>query len=298
MLSINFLKKNFLKFIGVILFFYIISRADFNAIFQTYKKLNMLYLLPALVFIYILILVKGCKFYFLFAKKINFKKMYFLNARAIYFGLVTPGRVGELLRAEYLTQNNIDKFRSYAVVIIDRIFDVLVVSIASIIFFVFFKPQIWKTLISNLNIDNKSIIIILCVIFFLIFLMSIFFIFQKKDSIKKYLEFFFDLRFIFFNLFFSAVYIAVYAAQLFLIAKSMNIAISFLNFYFIINIMMFITMIPITFMGVGTRDATLIFLFSFFEITKTAALSFSLTILALYIINVILTFGFSIIDFD
>jgi uncharacterized protein (TIRG00374 family) len=66
--------------------------------------------------------------------------------------------------------------------------------------------------------------------------------------------------------------------QCFLIAKSIGLQISYFDLALIMSIVNIITFIPISISGLGTREASMIFLFKLIGLPTEAAISFSLLI--------------------
>ncbi|MCX5752609.1 MAG: lysylphosphatidylglycerol synthase domain-containing protein, partial [Candidatus Krumholzibacteria bacterium] len=72
--------------------------------------------------------------------------------------------------------------------------------------------------------------------------------------------------------------------QCYLIADALDISISFLNIAFCISAANLISLLPISISGIGTRDATMIAMFSMLHLSRESAVSFS--IMFLFISNI------------
>ncbi|HDZ27340.1 MAG TPA: flippase-like domain-containing protein [Candidatus Aminicenantes bacterium] len=72
--------------------------------------------------------------------------------------------------------------------------------------------------------------------------------------------------------------------QCFLIAKSIGLQISYFDLALIMSIVNIITLIPISISGLGTREASMIFLFKLIGLPTEAAISFSLLIFFVFFI--------------
>ena len=77
----------------------------------------------------------------------------------------------------------------------------------------------------------------------------------------------------------------LYFLTMYLLALSIDINISFLYLATCVSIAAVITLIPISIAGIGTRDVTLIILFSYLGLSKELAVSFSIMILFMYAVN-------------
>ena len=82
-----------------------------------------------------------------------------------------------------------------------------------------------------------------------------------------------------------------YYIQMYIVAQSANITnISLLHLSMILTVVGFITLIPISISGIGTRDAALIFFLTPFMIAKEQIIIFSSLILLMYLFNTLIGF--------
>ena len=77
----------------------------------------------------------------------------------------------------------------------------------------------------------------------------------------------------------------LYFELMHLLALSLQIKISYLYVGTCVSISALVAMIPVSIFGIGTRDATLIILFSHINLSKESAVSFSVMFLVIYIAN-------------
>jgi uncharacterized protein (TIRG00374 family) len=71
---------------------------------------------------------------------------------------------------------------------------------------------------------------------------------------------------------------------MFLFAKSLNINIPIVYLAISVTLAGIVSMLPISYLGLGTRDAILVAIFAQFNITKEVTIVFSTLILSTYII--------------
>lgn len=83
----------------------------------------------------------------------------------------------------------------------------------------------------------------------------------------------------------------VYYYQMAILAKSVGLHLPFLFLAVSVTIAGLVTMIPISYLGIGTRDIILIGLFSFFNISQETTIVFSGLILSTYVVMAILGFA-------
>ncbi|GAH55102.1 unnamed protein product, partial [marine sediment metagenome] len=72
---------------------------------------------------------------------------------------------------------------------------------------------------------------------------------------------------------------AIFFSQCYLLALSLNLSLSFLDIAVYMAVANLVVLIPVSIAGIGTRDATLIALFSLQGVSAEAALSYSLLVL-------------------
>jgi len=295
--SIKFFNK-YLFLLGLILFALILSRADLGEIFQNIKNINPLYLILAMLMTVPTLFNKTlCWNYIKRQQRIKYslKNSFLMYCSGLYIGLLTPGRLGEIAKALYLKKDGYSMGKSLVSVVLDRLSDfvflLLFIFWGSVLFFTVFQ----KTIL--IPVLYMTIVIALFLIFLKIGLIKwvlnkIFRIFiplkyQKSWQIN-FQDFINDLKIyklkhyliIFLVTAFSWVF---YYLQMYVLAKGVGLNIPFLYLAISVTIAGFITLIPISISGVGTRDAALIILFSPFLIAKEQIIAFSALILLMVI---------------
>ena len=82
---------------------------------------------------------------------------------------------------------------------------------------------------------------------------------------------------------YSIMAFALYFISIYFLTKGLNLELSFFQVVLIMTITSLITLIPISFLGIGTRDAGLLAVFNFFGHTPEQALALSMALLLLRI---------------
>ncbi len=244
------------------------------------------------------------------AQKINLSLLnslkYFIMA--LFAAVLTPGRVGDLLRA-YLVSRREKKTFGYitASVVFDRILDLgTMLAIATFGVLLFFTPE---------QMENLNSAILLLVIFAVLGAFLVYIVFstdfgksfllkigrgfiglmpkrfaQKVDLDNELNDFFvaIDLyRSNYGNLIVAAVCSfaawAIYGFQgyILFLAFGGDQNVSFLVIMFFVAFAAFATLIPFTISGIGAREAIFIMLFGSIGIAEATALSFSLVFIAI-----------------
>lgn len=190
-------------------------------------------------------------------------------------GLLTPGRLGEIARLYYVRQEkDISFFQSFKTIVIDRIFD-----FALLIWFGTSGLLFFYKVFGHLS--AVYYLIGVGVIMFIGWLTGSWIIAAIRSGstiiifIKESWNHLFKLRMFYPWVLTLISYFLFYLAN-FLILKSIGQEISFMEVGFIMSIMSLVTLIPVTIAGFGTREASLIFLFSFYGIDPETAIAFSI----------------------
>jgi uncharacterized protein (TIRG00374 family) len=291
----TFLKRySFLT--GLIIFILILFKLDFFKLIHVLKEINYPYLIVAFSLTPLILIIKAYRWNYLKKKQkiyYHIKDSISMYAVGLFLGVFTPGRLGDLSKIIYLKNNHCSLGKSTVSVFLDRISDLLFLLIFGCLgmFFFFSLSQNFILLFAlSLIFILISIIVFLQTNLIQSFLKKIF-SFVIPSKYQKYWklnfqDFINDLKiykfknclFIFLITVFSWL---IYYGQMFFLAKSINItSISFLSLSFAVTIAGFITLLPLSILGLGTRDIVLIPIFSIFSVPYEATVSFSMLILS------------------
>lgn len=195
-------------------------------------------------------------------------------------GIVTPGRIGEIARLYYVRQETpISFYAAFKTIVSDRIFDFTMLGwfgLSGMLFY--FKtfgnyPGVYYALATLLVFIVGYIVVIK--------FLSIVLRFQKISRFPV-------IRFVYES--FLAVigkqslamwgitilaYFMYFAFSWFIMI-SLHLNPSYIDVVFIMSIMSLSTIIPLSVAGFGTREATLVLLFSYYGLASETAISFSL----------------------
>ncbi len=283
--------KKLLHVIGIILFIYIIIKIGPLQLFDTIKNADKIYLIIGLILTPIFILPLAFKWYIILKKQnINLNFLYVLKIYYIgaFYGFITPARAGSIIRANYIKQKIKKGFVECASsIVIERILDVLAIfSFAFIGSLLFVK--------SNTSLSAALIIsflvFLVCILLFMrkkrgMFILSLIYNHILPQSIKEKtngsLNTFYNslprLRNLVVVFFLTIFTWLVLYYQTFIFAKAFYITtIPFYIFVSFVSIGTVISLIPISVSGLGTRELTLITLFSLYNIKPEAIVSTSL----------------------
>ncbi len=270
-----FKKYSFL--IGFLLLGIIVYQIDLKIIYQAIEKINYQLLILALLIAFPLILIKAYRWNYL--KKIQGINYKIIDSFLMYgvgtaIGSLTPGKIGDISKISYLKKDGYSIGKSLTSVIVDRFLDLFYLLafgyLGIIFFFGFFKKT---TLIYSFVI--LSVILLIFIIkkqFYRQLIKKIFTIiiplkYQKSwqinfqeflNELKKY-----NKKNYSYLLFITLTAWLVYYAQIYLFARSIDLhQIPLLHLILAVTVSGFITLLPVSFLGIGTREITLVALLS------------------------------------
>lgn len=300
MKSNNSKKYKYIRIIGIILFFYILSKINPQELFLTIKNINPFYFFLAIILLFISYVLAVLKWRLLVNSqdiKPSIRRLTEIFFKGLFLGTVTPGKLGEFWKAKCLTDTvNISGGRAFFTVLTDRLIDLIIliaVGIAGILN-LFFINKI-KT---EWSITAFIILLSILIIFIIHFLF-------KKENTKKILKFslkifipsfakektdsFFDeffeglqqLNIVLFAklLGYGFLYYLITVLVYYLLALSLGITITFFHLFLIAALISLVLLLPVTILGLGTRDASCVFFFGIFNVTASVAVVFSSLVL-------------------
>jgi hypothetical protein len=282
--------------IGIVLFIYILWKIGISSIIAVFFKINLVYLVPATFFLIPIVLLKGLKWKVVLEaheESCSLREICKIWLIGLFSGVITPARAGDVIKAFYF--KNVP--RALSSVIIDRITDIFalfsfgLVGILTTVFlfgsgvtiFLSFLGGFLILLTAVYAFTNRKIVRKSFKPIFNFFVPE-----RQKQKIKlNFHSFYNNIEFIKSNrkqkmlLVFSLALFAWLASffQAYLIAISLNIPISYFYLVIFLPLGALIQLIPITVSGLGTREATLIFLFSLLGIPAQDVVVFSLLLL-------------------
>jgi len=297
--------KKISRLIGVVIIILILRKLDFSEIKEIVLKADKYYLALGLSLTLVSAFIKSVRWNYLKRiQNINYsiKNSFIMYCAGILLGIITPGRLGELAKIFYIKKDGYSYGKSALSIIFDRIFDIvflIVFSVLGMFFFInFFEKGVILTII--------SIPFIFIILYFVIrnnliksFFSKIFnFLipvkYQKSwqintqdfiDDWKKFKR----QNYIYVIAITSLAWL-IYYCQVFILAKSLNLNIPFLYLAVSVTIAGIVSMIPISYSGIGTRDLILISLFSIISISQEMTIAFSSLILSTHLIMVVVGF--------
>lgn len=284
-----------LDLIGLSLFIFVLYRIDIGKSINMLMKVNIMWLSIAAILVFPLILAKAYRWKLLLKAQdidLSLWKLARLFCIGLWGGFVAIGQLGDFIKVIYLKNEGFSLAKSFMSVFIDRIFD-LVILIIFAYAGIFILPQLFHH--QMLLLSFVSCIVLLVVVFV---------IRKRRFVVSKVCSYLLSRKFInktkFDNLLnitigsreyllrallFSFIPAIIYLLRIYLLAVGVNIDMPYYYLIACIAIASIVSIIPISICGIGTRDAALVFLFSLLGENREAAVSLSLLMLLMMVIN-------------
>lgn len=285
--------KNLIRLVGVFIFIFILLKIDIKQTIKIFTNVKIEYIiLSSLLFIPHLF-VKSIRWNLLLRQqkiKYSFFDTFIIYLSSLYVGFITPGRLGELIKVFYLKNDkNINYGVGLASVMLDRIFDLYLLLLLSIICLIRFN------IFENFSNAFLIVIVFLSCLPLLIFKKKVIYHFLQRVKlkfvrkiinrkvpfrIKNFIsEFVFLLNFrLFTSILLTFLGYFFFFLQCKLIAISINLDIGFINLSLFNSLSNIISFLPISFSGIGTREAVLVYLFGLVNMDAESAVLFSLLV--------------------
>ncbi|MDY6934526.1 MAG: lysylphosphatidylglycerol synthase transmembrane domain-containing protein [Spirochaetota bacterium] len=293
-------KSTWFHLVGIVIFIFIVNQIDFSKSINILQKISFNYLILAILLNIPMILIKAYRWKMMLSNQNIYYSSFssiIVYASSIFIGIVTPGRIGEFVKAYFLKNDlNISISKGMSSVIGDRLFDLYFLLIIGNFGFWYFK------LLGKVSyiffILDCTIIALPILIYNKRFMKKIVNFLYRSISNKAYkekIETSFNEFYqgvdqliapnIVFQLILTVFAYLFFFLQCYFLVISLQLNIDFLTITLFMSISNLISLIPISIGGIGTRDAVLIYLFSMLSINSEYAVSYSLLILFTFLIG-------------
>lgn len=289
MKSKNVIKVISLIILLIIIYFYV----DLTKIIYYLKQTKIEILLLFIPLIFPLYLFKAIRLNRLLAcQGINYsiKDTLFIFFSSNFLGFITPGRIGEFAKIVYLKQDlDIPFSKSFPAVIVDRFYDLYFLTLVAIFGLLYFN------ILDSFPVLIYASIIFLLIVPFILFnqkVLEYFYelkVIRRFKKIREFLKIYtkevngmISLKKILMSMIYTTISYAILFTQCKLILMSLDININYIQISYMMAITNLVTFLPVSISGIGTRDITLMFLFSLVGIQKELAISYSFIVLIMF----------------
>ena len=296
--------------LGIPAFGWILYSLDLNKLFDSLRSIAVSNLIIVVLIFFPIILLKTLRWSAILKMRgiaLPLSGLYSAYMSSFSAGGVTPGRFGEMLKYSYVKDAGYGLGVSLSSAFSDRLWDAVLLLFIGLIGLPFIYP-----LSSGQMLVNTAVILLLILLIIVIVWRrkSVYSVLSKliskliPEKLRKKLEgerkdFFETLLPKSFNEFFKLLFLSVaswilYFFGYYLLSKALGLNVEFINLSLILSLTALLSFIPITISGVGTRDAALIVLLKPYGINAEEAVAFSLSILAIFMIDIAIGFLFSL----
>lgn len=281
--------KWLLSVMGIVTLIIILTRIDLTMLLRIFTTVKVFpFMLVNLLLIPGLFLKAMRWRYLLKLQGITYgiKDAFISYIAGIYIGMVTPGRVGEAAKAVYLKQEKAVPYaQGLAGVVADRLFDLYVLAVAALLGMTFWIPVrfSWSAGLF-LGVISTAPLLMLHETAFAGGVRFLYrFAFARAD--KKLFDgqsknFFYALRALLSPqlvnaLLYSLVIYSLYFLQCYLLAGLLGLRFTYPEVVALISITSLISFIPVTVLGIGTREMGMVYLFSRLGARSEQAVAYS-----------------------
>ena len=273
-------KKFILKIvITILLLLFVLNKLDLCEILDIFINSNTFLIAICLIFVPILFSIRVLKWDVLLRSvgvKHTFQTLFRASLIGIFYGMITPGKAGEIARAYYLESK---KSIVFPTIIWDKLIDIFVLIILSALATLFF--------FSDTNIISIMVVLVFLFVFITILLLNgkiIYFLLnligtdnQSKSQFIGTIHFIKnDLKLLTKLLLLSLCYYMFALILAIVILKALSASID-LRIAFIYPIIVLMGNIPITISGFGLREYVTVLCFE--QLSQNPAIGFSFSIL-------------------
>lgn len=285
--------KKYSYFIGIAIFLFILWRIDIKKTINIIGQINLTYFILAFLLVFLSFLIKIYRWNYIQKAqgiRYRFRDSFVMNMSSYVIGMITPGQIGELGKFMYLKNDGHPTSKAIIGVILDRIFDIILLVfwglVGLILFFGLSKKVVWLSV--------AVLVIIIFAILFLKnkpvrnrFLKTITPIIPKKhrdplqslpETIINEMKKLTTGNYIFIT-FLSTTSWVFFFFQANLLMKAIGVInIPFAYIALAATIARFISLIPISVLGLGTREGALLVLLAPYHVLPENIISFSFLI--------------------
>lgn len=303
--------EKIVQYSGLIIFLAILTQIDISKVFHIILNLNFFDFTVSILLFFPLLLMKSLRWRSLmnsFNIKYSVKDSMIIYSAATFLGAITPGYIGDFIKVIYLKNDGHPFSKSFSSTLLDRLFDIIAIMLFSLV---------GSLLIAKLYTRHIEYLYSFLILFAILSISILIFYYVKKlerfantlvpailikllpQKQKEYANNYYSeiytcifsigVKNILYAVMLTSIGCTINFAMAYLVALSINLNISFLYLAACVSISTAITFIPISISGIGTRDATLIILFSQIGISMESAIAFSSAMLMMQLMLIAIT---------
>lgn len=302
------MKKGILLYlVGFAVFFYLLTRINIGETVRIIIDSNKLFILLAAILVLVIPFLEALRWRFIMRQldfDYSFRDVFSMLASSLYIGFVTPARLGEFARVSFFRGRSLGA--SFFSVFMDRFSDLIFIAGVGYIGMFFFVSalgqQIFWVSVAIIGSFLFAAIAVLRRDFVRLFLSFVFHRIIPEKFKPELKTIFYDFYRSFFRLLnFRSVLVILaltilswllYYAAVYLLALAIGINISFIHMATVVSVASFLSILPISISGIGTRDAAFVFFFGLLSLKSEFAIALSTLVLILMVLVAVCCFPF------
>ncbi|MFP4471332.1 MAG: lysylphosphatidylglycerol synthase transmembrane domain-containing protein [Bacteroidales bacterium] len=276
-----------LRLLGIVIFIVILTRVDLGRIFEVLRDISIYPFLLAILFQVLLLLFKGIRWHIMNDGRAH--RMYWIRTFGRFFesyaiGVVTPGRLGEMMKAGHEKEKS-DKVNALIRVISERGFDIsifVLVAVMALFFghslemesgfkYLFLLIGLALGVVSYLLLSSRKILALLQKILHRISKKSSSIIIKGKQYRKGTVALILLL---------SVLSNYSYFISCYYLAQSVGLPLGLVDTGAGVAVAGLVNMLPVTVMGLGTRELIFLSIFNAYAESTVLAFSFAIFLVA------------------
>ena len=281
-----------LKIIGILILIWLLLRIDLAEVVRVLSISHLFFITLALILMIMHVLVKFARYNYILTLQgvdITFLKTMHYSLAAIYLSFVTPGRIGDVSKAFFVNKDKGTSLeRLIAGSVVDRFFDIYTLLLTYMLGVSMLNSS-WKQhffmllgvvavlLPAFLFLSSTRNTIVRLAARCQIKLTGMDSWAEKLHSFFKEFKTFVNWRMIW-GIGASLFAYALFFAACYLLCLAIDITLAYHKVAFFVACANILSFLPISFAGIGTREAILVYLFSTEGLSIESAMAFSLLI--------------------
>lgn len=297
--------KYFFRIIGLVLLVFILRRVNLGEVVKALAEASVVYVITGVLLTLPTIFIRSLRWNLILRSLgilIPVRKSFLLQTIG-QMSFLTPGKVGELIKAFYLKGENYSLKKSVVSLIGDRLFDLISVSLVALFAFFYFFGFFPRTTLLLVVSGGGGLGIL------------IYYRAEITDFVEAVVRFFLPehlelqvgelfamlknaLREITFSNVFNYFLLSILgfllqALRIWVFGLGLGMEVAYLPLAGIVGLMSLANLLPISFLGLGTRDAVFVYFFGLLGVSRELTIALSLIVLG----NIVIAAGFGGICF-
>lgn len=240
------------KLIGFGLFAYIISRLNLQQIAYVFEGVRLIFLVPYVMFFFTHFCLKCYRWHIIqhhFSDGCSFNSNIALNIEALYLSFATPGRFGDVIKVLLMEQYfKIPRRRGLIIYFFDRFQDIAFLLVIGLVGMILIIEYHFSWIVYSLLGCMMSLIL-----FKNLFLNYLVRKYNISERIR--VSMFFELKVVLITI---GAFVLLFS-QIYMLSLTLNMKVSYVYLAVVHAIGAILSMLPISFGGIGVRESVFVF---------------------------------------